>query len=147
MFIFTLHVQTKKDDQMNARRKFMALTLGLGLGMFLPKKLTAVQPAKKSMLVHQVFFWLKKPDKDLKAVMKGCKEIGKLKSAHSYQVGVPAATVKRDVIDDSYHIALTVNFKSIEDHDLYQVDPVHLQFIEEHKDKWEKVQVYDFDVE
>lgn len=132
---------------MNARRKFIALTLGLGLGMFVPKKLTAVQPAKKSMLVHQVFFWLKKPKKDLKAVMKGCKEIGKLKSAHSYQVGVPAATGKRDVIDDSYHIALTVNFKSIEDHDLYQVDPIHLEFIAAHKDKWEKVQIYDFDVE
>ena len=132
---------------MNARRKFMALTVGLGLGMFLPKKLTAVQPAKKSMLVHQVFFWLKKPNEDLEAVMKGCKEIGKLKSAHSYQVGVPAATAKRDVIDDSYHIALTVNFKNIEDHDVYQEDPVHLQFISEHKDKWQKVQVYDFNVE
>src|SRR5690606_36907376 len=81
IFIFTLHVQTNKiNPQMNARRKFMALTVGLGLGMFLPKKLTAVQPAKKSMLVHQVFFWLKKPNEDLEAVMKGCKAIGKLKS-------------------------------------------------------------------
>ena len=54
---------------------------------------------------------------------------------------------KRDVIDDSYHIALTVNFKSIEDHDVYQEDPVHLHFIAEHKDKWEKVQVYDFETD
>ncbi|HLT06140.1 MAG TPA: Dabb family protein [Cyclobacteriaceae bacterium] len=132
---------------MNTRRKFMALALGLGLGVFVPKKLTAVQPAKKPMLVHQVFFWLKKPNKDLKAVMKGCKEIGQIKSALSYQVGVPAATAKRDVIDGSYHIALTVNFKSIADHDVYQEDPVHLKFIADHKDKWEKVQIYDFEVE
>ena len=131
---------------MNTRRKFMALALGLGLGVFLPKKLTAAKPAK-SMLVHQVFFWLKEPNKDLKAVMKGCKKIGKLKSAQSYQVGVPAATEKRDVIDDSYHIALVVNFKSVADHDLYQVDPIHLEFIAEHKDKWEKVQIYDFETE
>ena len=131
---------------MNTRRKFIALFAGLGLGIFLPKKLTAKRPAK-SMIVHQVYFWLKKPKKDLKDEMKGCKAIGKLKSAHSYQVGVPAATAKRDVIDDSYHIALTVNFKSIEDHDLYQDDPVHLKFIADHKDKWVKVQVYDFEVD
>lgn len=130
---------------MNTRRKFMALSLGMGLGIFLPKKLTAAKPAK-SMLVHQVYFWLKNPKKDLKAVMKGCKDIGKLKSAHSYQVGVPAATGKRDVIDDSYDIALTVNFKSIADHDLYQEDPIHLKFVADHSDKWEKVQIYDFDV-
>ena|SRR5690606_16997599 len=131
---------------MNTRRKFMALSVGLGLGMFLPKKLTAAKAAKP-MIVHQVFFWLKQPKKDLKAVMKGCKDIGKLKSAHSYQVGIPAATAKRPVIDDSYHIALTVNFKSIEDHDIYQEDPIHLEFIEQHSDKWEKVQIYDFEVE
>ena len=131
---------------MNTRRKFMALALGLGLGMFLPKKPTAAKPAK-SMIVHQVYFWLKKPKKDLKDVMKGCKEIGKLKSAHSYQVGIPAATEKRPVIDDSYHIALTVNFKSIEDHDIYQQDPVHLDFIAKHGDKWEKVQIYEFEGE
>lgn len=130
---------------MNTRRKFLAFSFGLGLGMFLPKQLTAANPAK-SMIVHQVFFWLKNPTQDLQAVMEGCKSIGKLKSAKSYQVGVPAPTAKREVIDDSYHIALTVNFKSIADHDVYQEDPVHLQFIEQHKEKWEKVQVYDFEV-
>lgn len=123
----------------------MALTLGLGLGMFLPKKLTATQPAK-SMLVHQVFFWLKNPNKDLKDVMKGCHAIGKIESAHSYQIGVPAATAKRDLIDDSYDIALTINFKSIKEHDIYQEDPVHLNFIKEHGDKWETAKIYDFEV-
>lgn len=123
----------------------MAFSFGLGLGMFLPKQLTAAKPAK-SMIVHQVFFWLKNSNNDLQAVMEGCKSIGKLKSADSYQVGVPASTTKREVIDDSYHIALTVNFKSIADHDIYQEDPIHLDFIAEHKDKWEKVRIYDFEV-
>jgi hypothetical protein len=99
------------------------------------------------MIVHQVFFWLKDPQKNFKEVMQGCKAIGGLQSAQSYQVGVPAPTVKRKVIDDSYHIALTVNFSSIADHDLYQEDPEHLEFIAEHGDKWEKVQIYDFEVE
>ena len=79
---------------MNTRRKFLGLSFGLGLGMFLPKQLTAAKPAK-SMIVHQVFFWLKNPTQDLQAVMEGCRSIGKLKSAKSYQVGVPAPTAKR----------------------------------------------------
>lgn len=99
------------------------------------------------MIVHQVFFWLKDPKSHLHSVMEGCKTIGKLATASSYQVGIPAPTAKREVIDDSYHIALTVNFKSIADHDLYQEDPDHLGFIAEHGDKWEKVWIYDFEVE
>lgn len=98
------------------------------------------------MIVHQVFFWLHNPDTDLQAVMEGCRKIGAVSTAKGYSVGVPAATPKREVIDDSYHIALTVNFDTVADHDLYQEHPDHLAFIDEHKAKWKKVQVYDFEV-
>lgn len=130
---------------MKKRREFIALSVGLGIGIFLPNQLTAAK-SFKPMIVHQVFFWLKNPKTDFTSVIEGCKAIGKLKSAHSYQVGVPAPTPKREVIEDSYHIALTVNFKSLADHDLYQVDPVHLEFIADHGAKWEKVQIFDFEL-
>lgn len=99
------------------------------------------------MIVHQVFFWLKDPQNSFQPVKEGCIKIGKLQSAKSFQVGVPAPTAKREVIEDSYHIALTVNFESIADHDLYQEDPLHHEFIAEHSNKWEKVKIYDFEVE
>lgn len=98
------------------------------------------------MIVHQVFFWLHKPEQDLNDVMEGCRLIGKIDSASDFSVGVPAKTPKREVIDDSYHIALVVYFDSIENHDVYQEHPDHLQFIADHKEKWAKVQVYDFEV-
>ncbi|GAB2994782.1 Dabb family protein [uncultured Cyclobacterium sp.] len=98
------------------------------------------------MIVHQVFFWLHKPEKDLNAVLEGCKEIAQAESVKSYAIGKPAATEKREVIDDSYDIALMVNFESIADHDLYQEDPIHLKFIKDHKDKWASVKIYDFEV-
>jgi hypothetical protein len=100
----------------------------------------------KTMIVHQVFFWLHQPESDLKDVMEGCRTIGSLTSAKDYLVGIPANTPKREVIEDSYHIALTVYFDSMEDHDLYQEDAEHLKFIDDHKHKWAKVQVYDFEV-
>ncbi|EPR67483.1 Dabb family protein [Cyclobacterium qasimii] len=98
------------------------------------------------MIVHQVYFWLHQPEKDLNAVLDGCKKIALTKSVKSHSIGKAAATEKREVIDDSYDIALMVNFDSIEDHDDYQVDPIHLQFIEDHKDKWASVKIYDFEV-
>ncbi|WP_084097203.1 Dabb family protein [Cyclobacterium lianum] len=98
------------------------------------------------MIVHQVFFWLNDPDSDLKTVMDGCRKIAQTKSVKDFKIGVPAGTSRREVVDHSFHISLTVYFDSIADHDLYQSDPVHLQFVADHKDKWSEVKVYDFEV-
>jgi hypothetical protein len=130
---------------MNQRRNFLVFLSSLGLAAFLPISVFSKKP-KKSMIVHQVYFWLHQPDKDLKSVMEGCRKIGSISSAKDYLVGVPAKTEKRDVIDDSYHIALTVYFEDIKSHDVYQEHPDHLKFINEHSQKWAKVQVYDFEV-
>ncbi len=130
---------------MNKRRKIIAALSGFSVAAFLYNPLQA-KKTKKTMIVHQVFFWLHKPESDLNDVMEGCRAIGRLDSAKDYLVGVPAETPKRDVIEDSYHIALTVYFDSMEAHDIYQEDEVHLKFIVDHKHKWAKVQVYDFEV-
>ena len=58
-------------------------------------------------------------------------------------VGTPAATQKRPVIDDSYSLALTVVCKDVAAHDAYQVDPLHLKFVENCKSCWARVQIYD----
>ena len=39
--------------------------------------------------------------------------------------------------------AFVVHFKSKEDHDLYQEDSLHLQFIADYKTYWRKLQIYD----
>lgn len=130
---------------MNKRRKILAALSGLSIAAILYNPLQA-KKKKNTMIVHQVFFWLHKPESDLKDVMEGCRTIGSLDSAKDYLVGVPAKTPKRDVVEDSYHIALTVYFDSMEAHDIYQEDADHLKFIDDHKHKWAKVQVYDFEV-
>jgi hypothetical protein len=40
---------------------------------------------------------------------------------------------------------LTVVLKNLDDHDLYQEDPVHLNFIKECSHLWKKVQIFDAD--
>ena len=97
------------------------------------------------MLVHTVYFWLKP---ELTAAQradfrKGVESLAGIKAVDTIYVGTPAKTTKRPIIDDSYSVALTVVCKDVAAHDVYQVDPIHLRFVETFKTFWSKVQIYD----
>lgn len=97
------------------------------------------------MLVHTVYFWLK-PELTAQQradFRKGVESLAGIKAVDRIYVGTPAATTKRPIIDDSYAVALTVLCKDLAAHDAYQVDPIHLKFIENFKTFWSKVQIYD----
>ena len=97
------------------------------------------------MLVHIVLFWLKKDlsKDDLIIFEKEVSSLGKISSVENLNLGQPAATTKRPVIDDSYDFCLTVVLKDIAAHDAYQEDPTHLEFIKNCSHMWEKVKIYD----
>lgn len=103
------------------------------------------QPKSKSVLMHQVYFWLKKDlsPSDLSKFEAGVKSLQKIKHVGYSNLGKPAKTTKRPVVDDSYSYALVLHFKDIKAHDAYQIDPIHEKFIKECASFWEKVQVYD----
>lgn len=97
------------------------------------------------MLVHSVFFWLK-PELTAQQradFRRGVESLGGIKSVQALYVGVPAKTPKRPIIEDTYSVALTVVCKDIAGHDAYQVDPIHLAFVESFKTFWSRVQIYD----
>lgn len=96
------------------------------------------------MLVHSVFFWLK-PELDDAAVAAfraGVESLRNVPDLEAIYVGPPSST-DRPVIDRSYSIALTVLFKDIEQHDAYQLDPVHRAFVDNFASYWERVLIYD----
>ena len=72
----------------------------------------------------------------------GLEKLTKVKTIKMFHIGKPAST-NRDVIDTSYSISWMLVFENKEDQDSYQVDPIHLKFVEECKDLWQKVVVYD----
>jgi hypothetical protein len=82
------------------------------------------------MLVHSVFFTLKKGD---------------IETVDSIYIGTPAATPDRPVIQKNYDVALTVVLKSLEDHDVYQEHQIHLDFVKNNSHRWESVVIYDAD--
>ncbi|TVR11221.1 MAG: Dabb family protein [Planctomycetota bacterium] len=99
------------------------------------------------MIIHTVYFWLKS---DLTAEQqetfrRGIMMLGNIDSASAVWIGQPASTEARAVVDHSYDYALICMFQSVADHDAYQADPQHQVFIDQCRDLWSKVQVYDCD--
>jgi hypothetical protein len=98
----------------------------------------------KNIFVHHVYFWLKNPNsaEDLGKLVEGLKKLSAVKTIRQFHIGKPAAT-SREVIDGSYAVSWLTLFDTKADQDSYQVDPIHLKFIEECAFLWSKVIVYD----
>ncbi len=98
----------------------------------------------QQLFIHHVYFWLNNPDskEDHAALLRGLKALSKVPSIQQFHIGVPAAT-DRGVIDTSYAFSWLVVFADKEAQDAYQVDPLHLHFIDTCKHLWQKVVVYD----
>ena len=98
----------------------------------------------KDLFIHHVFFWLKEPltPHVRKRFEDALEKLVKVETILDHHLGIPAST-NRDVIDTSYSYSLLVTFKNKADQDVYQTHPVHLKFIADCQDLWEKVVVYD----
>ncbi|WP_435624537.1 Dabb family protein [Flagellimonas sp.] len=94
---------------------------------------------------HTVYFWFKNPD-DVEGRTRFETSLKKFlrdsKFAKTNFVGIPPKSI-RDVVDDSFTYSLIVTFDSAESQEGYQEEEAHLLFIEECKDLWERVVVYD----
>jgi Stress responsive A/B Barrel Domain len=97
------------------------------------------------MLVHSVFFWLK-PGLTAGERARFRAEVGKLAAIRTMEriyIGAPAALAVRSVTERSFDVALTIVFADGAAHDAYQVDPLHLAFVDGNKESWARVQVFD----
>ena len=124
------------------RRTFIASAVAIGT-----TTATSAIPMnqEKKQLVHHVFFWLKNPNskEDRNKLIEGLKTLMKIEQLRLGKIGLPAATEKRPVMDDSYSVSWLNFFDDINGQNQYQEHPIHLKFVEECKHLWEKVLVYD----
>lgn len=108
------------------------------------------QPVKTKDIIsgqfaHTVLIWMKNPDSSAEKsqLESGLKQlVEKSDYVRSAHLGIPALT-DRPVVDNSYSFCLIVTFDSKEAQDKYQVEPAHLQFLENHKDLWNRILIYD----
>ena len=121
----------------------LVLTAGPSLGA--EEKPTAAGP----MIVHDVYFTLKDNSADAKKkLVAACKKYltDHAGSVH-FSAGVLAEELKSPVNDSEFDVALHIVFKNKAALDQYIVAERHKMFIEENKDNWKKVRVFDSAVE
>ena len=97
------------------------------------------------MLVHSVYFWLKKTTSpaDRAAFRKAMEGLTAIKAVVQMFVGEPAGTEEAGVIDNSFDFALTALFKDRTALDAYSTDPVHVALVEKFAPMWQRVVVHD----
>lgn len=97
------------------------------------------------MIRHAVYFWLKNSastgDRDRLAA--GLSALAEIDVVRGLQIGVPAATGVRAVVDNSFSVSALVLFDNEADEAVYQDHPLHQKFIAECGGLWAKVVIYD----
>ena len=104
-----------------------------------------VSNSDSGQLVHHVFFWLERPGlvEDRDQLIAGLRGLAEIPVISSLQIGVPASTEQRDVVDASFDVSELMVFESVADQKVYQDHPIHHDFIAKCGHLWRKVVVYD----
>jgi len=95
--------------------------------------------------LHMVYFWGREgadPGDAAKLAEGARTHLPGIPGVLRLEVGFPAGS-KRAVVDNSYAIALLVEFADAAAEEVYQNHPDHQRFIAECSQYWSRVQVYD----
>jgi len=136
----------------SSRREFLekstaALVAGTVMTTFASSEAEASNVADAPIsFVHHVFFWLKDPKnkQDHDKLLAGLRGLGKIKEIKMAHIGSPSINeFDKSVTDASYSFSVLLIFANKVDEEKYLVNPLHKKFIEDHKNLWSKVVVYD----
>ena len=125
----------------SSRRKFISTAVILTAGSTTMAE-TLSMKTKNNKIAHHVYFWLKNPE-DRQKLIDGINTLKKIKTVRQMHVGIVAGTEKRDVIDTSWGVSLLLFFDDIAGEASYQTDPIHLDFVKNYSNLWNKVVIYD----
>ena len=115
------------------------------LALVIAALIIAPAAAAEPQLAHMVYFKLKDSSGEARQqLVDSChKYLSKHDGTVYYSAGVLAEDLKRSVNDLDFDVALNLVFRNKAAHDKYQTHARHLKFIEENKDTWAKVRVFD----
>jgi hypothetical protein len=122
-----------------------ALILASGVALAVHATKEDKKVSSDQNVCHMVYFQLKDnaADKRDKLVAACKKYLTDHEGTVYFSAGVLSDDFKRDVNVRDWDVALHVVFKNKAAHDKYQEHARHLKFIEENKDNWKSVRVFD----
>ena len=99
----------------------------------------------QAKIIHQVYFWLKRPGspEDRGRLIEGLRALADIEVVQSLDIGIPASTEEREVVDSSFDVSELMIFASVADQKVYQDHPLHRDFVARYDHLWSKVVVYD----
>lgn len=103
-------------------------------------------PYAPAMFSHVVIFWTKQdiPNAADELIAGAEKYLRPIPGVIHFHIGKMAPS-HRDVVDQSYQVALNIIFPDKATQDAYQDDPLHIEFVDKvFKQNCERVVVYDF---
>jgi hypothetical protein len=125
------------------RRTFVKQSIAMAAAPSIIDSASKPDQKKINSFIHHVFFYLNDTSPaGVAKLVEGLKALSKVKTIGTYHVGIPADT-NRDVIVNDYTVSWCLFFRTPEAQQKYQVDPIHLKFVEDYKHLWNKVVVYD----
>jgi len=115
------------------------------LGAILIAAIAAAPQPQQPMLSHNVFFKLKDPSPTNKQkLVAACQQyLADHPGTVFFAAGVLANEFDREVNVRDFDVALHVVFANKEAHDQYQTAPKHERFIQENREGWQSVRVFD----
>ena len=98
------------------------------------------------MFSHVVIFRTDpgKPDASGELIAAAKKYLASIPGIVNFHVG-RMATSHRDVVDQTYQVALNIQFQSKQAQDEYQDHPQHLEFVKQCQPLFAKLVIYDFE--
>ena len=105
----------------------------------------AFAPSPTSKIVHHVFFWLRNSGSaaDRDQLVAGLRSLATIPVVRDLQIGLPASTEQREVVDSSFDVSELMVFDNVADQKTYQDHPIHREFVASCEHLWRKVVVYD----
>jgi Stress responsive A/B Barrel Domain len=137
--------------QKSSRRQFLekstaSLAAGTIMNILTDTQAEAATHKGEMPFVHHVFFWLKdaKNKKDHAQLLAALKGLGKIEYIKLAHIGSPSVNdFDKPVTDASYSFSVMLMFNSKAEEEKYLVHPLHKKFIDDNKNLWSKVVVYD----
>ena len=123
----------------------LALGLLLSVGMQSSAAEKRTKDAGEGQIAHMVYFTLKDNSAEAKKkLVDACKKyLTDHEGTVYFSAGVRAEDFSREINDRDFDVGLHLVFKDKAAHDKYQDHERHKKFIEENKDNWKKVRVFD----
>ncbi len=121
------------------------MDFGGGLGIRWPRR-SSIKLRLPTMFSHVVILWTKPeiPDAAEKLLAGAEQYLRPISGVKSFHVGRMVKS-HRDVVDQSYQVALNLQFENKEAEAAYQVHPLHIEFVEKaFKPNCARAVIYDF---